>query len=563
MSATNNEQQSPLGWSPKQSPPHAKARLSSSLQNDDLSMTLFGGSFDSFEPALRATFDREPPPSEARHEADLPLGHISPIKVSYNDAHSAEPYDDANWPCDNNGNVHPPVSNPLYVIRFAAGAFSQVKYRLACLRGTDPGPVINMNHYGQIRQYKAPSTQSASLLETEIATLRVEAAICAFGGRIQSKKEERRRQHPESIFRLKTWTKSTIRRNYEQSLPKRYSLSGGRISWDFEEDPPVVVPAEEKDDASVASSTRDLKKSHEQAMSGGSSQDCLSHTPKTFQSPQDTTTNSKMKYRCKQCGQLKNNHICPYRQPLQRSIGIMVYPALNSFTAFEPGTVAPPLTNMNNFVSYSESEGNSQHPGAPSTSDQAQATTHDTAAAITPEAFSEANGNFYRAHSPQSSLSGHSEDGPKPGVVSHHRVTGNIDKLSSRKRHHDHVDARDDNITAKRSLFVTSVHLRPEHYRSVTQSSQEDSPGSYEYATIPLTFAERKRLSDTLFFLSKEVETSTQDCARVLREARENNEWDTAVAELLTQIIVGLFCTEEDYRLDGLQRYLLALGISC
>lgn len=85
----------------------------------------------------------------------------------------------------------------------------------------------------------------------------------------------------------------------------------------------------------------------------------------------------------------------------------------------------------------------------------------------------------------------------------------------------------------------------------------------YQYPAIPLTFSERKRLSDTLFFLSKEIPSITADCAAALREARRNSEWDLAVAELLTQVVIGLFCGEGDIRLDGLHRYLLALGISC
>ena len=127
---------------------------------------------------------------------------------------------------------------------------------------------------------------------------------------------------------------------------------------------------------------------------------------------------------------------------------------------------------------------------------------------------------------------------------------------------------------SRRAPFVASVHLRPEHYRAVTpQTSQaekkeKDAPTTtsttaYQYPAMPLTFAERKRLSDTLFFLSKEIPSMTADCAAALREARKNNDWDLAVAELLTQVVVGLYCGEGDVRLDGLQRYLLALGISC
>ena len=111
-----------------------------------------------------------------------------------------------------------------------------------------------------------------------------------------------------------------------------------------------------------------------------------------------------------------------------------------------------------------------------------------------------------------------------------------------------------------RQNFMESVSLRPEHYRAVTTATDS---GQYKYKAIPLTFSERKRLSDTLFFLSREIPNMTNDCANILRDARKNNEWDTAIAELLTQIVVGLYCGEGDARLDGLQRYLLALGISC
>ena len=55
----------------------------------------------------------------------------------------------------------------------------------------------------------------------------------------------------------------------------------------------------------------------------------------------------------------------------------------------------------------------------------------------------------------------------------------------------------------------------------------------------------------------------TNECANALRDARQNNEWDLAIAELLTQVVVGLYCGEGDSRLDGLQQYLLSLGISC
>ncbi len=56
--------------------------------------------------------------------------------------------------------------------------------------------------------------------------------------------------------------------------------------------------------------------------------------------------------RCKLCGKPKQNHDCPNLLSLQRSIGITVYPALNAFTAHEPGVLTPALSQMNNFVFY-------------------------------------------------------------------------------------------------------------------------------------------------------------------------------------------------------------------
>jgi len=114
-------------------------------------------------------------------------------------------------------------------------------------------------------------------------------------------------------------------------------------------------------------------------------------------------------------------------------------------------------------------------------------------------------------------------------------------------------------------VFVAAVHLRNEQYRAVDPSKDSalSSSTAFQYPTIPLTFAERKRLSDTLFHLSKEIPSMTADCAHLLREGRRNNEWDLAVSELLTQVVVGLYCGEGDTCLEGLQQYLLNLGVSC
>jgi hypothetical protein len=55
----------------------------------------------------------------------------------------------------------------------------------------------------------------------------------------------------------------------------------------------------------------------------------------------------------------------------------------------------------------------------------------------------------------------------------------------------------------------------------------------------------------------------TADVSSLLRTARETNKWDLAVSKVLTQIVVALYCGEGDHRLDGLQQYLLGIGILC
>ena len=54
----------------------------------------------------------------------------------------------------------------------------------------------------------------------------------------------------------------------------------------------------------------------------------------------------------------------------------------------------------------------------------------------------------------------------------------------------------------------------------------------------------------------------TADIAALLQMAREKNDWDVAVAEVLTQVVVCLQCAEGDYHLEGLRQYLLKIGIS-
>jgi len=132
---------------------------------------------------------------------------------------------------------------------------------------------------------------------------------------------------------------------------------------------------------------------------------------------------------------------------------------------------------------------------------------------------------------------------------------------SGRKRHQSQVSAgTDDNSDM---LFVDSIDLKPEQFRLITPSKKTSLPDAYTYPSLPLPYAQRKRLSDNLFSLSKEIPQLTDECAVVLRNAREKDMWDLAVAELMTQVVVVIHCSDGDCRFEGLRHYLLTLGIAC
>jgi hypothetical protein len=591
--------------------------------NQDDSLLLFGNSFDSYE--LRDTFDRNPPQvphspltrqSSFRHGIDIALsdlkqdagsdyslGDISPIKLAYSDSHQQEapmmnaversPYEGTMWMNrqDESAVHNASISNPFYVLRSFRRVFEVCGCKYLLVPGAALCPV-NMSDYSAIRHYKGPTggdTEAGPSIELKLAFRRVQAALCAFGGMARPQRLPHP-QHPGSIFRQKDTSALVERRMlYAHRLPGRYFLTGNRLSWEFEENPPVTIPSERQENDRMAQLTpnRGVNSSPQWFPTRGSPfyglttphHNGMTPPPNNSGSPSFASAPSegtnKMKYRCKLCGQLKNNHNCPYRQPLQRSIGVMVYPAVNSFTSFEPGTIAPPLTKMNNFVSYDSDQGSPEPEH--STRKWSQKTS-----AVTPDSLGgAASGSFF--HSPQSSLSAHSAEEGQHGTatVSHHARavpvpvdtrTGKMSIQAPRKRSHVVIEKNQiKHVTsAKRALFVATVALRPEHYRAVTPSSKgsngeevQESPMAYQYPPVPLTFAERKRLSDTLFYLSKNIPNMTADCAALLREARSNDEWDQAVAELLTQVVVATCCHEGDVRFEGIQQYLLGMGVSC
>ena len=247
---------------------------------------------------------------------------------------------------------------------------------------------------------------------------------------------------------------------------------------------------------------------------------------------------------------MKEKHDCPYQKSLQRSIGIMVYPVVNAFTANEPASVlTKALCDMNNFVSYDANT---------DLSCEAQQQPRQQQPHVTPDTKSR------YGYSPQSSLSTtQSLDPlmpPNCGPLPHVRHTPSR-VVSGVKRNSMQLYHQDESGSGKR-IYMQSFVLNRESYRAITKKSS--SPDEYRFPHVSLTFQERKRLSDTLFFLSKAMPARyPQHVANLLRISREKDEWDLSVAELLTQVVVALFCNEKDHRLDGLRDYLIRLGVAC
>jgi len=185
-----------------------------------------------------------------------------------------------------------------------------------------------------------PKLSTPSEVELNKAKRRVVAAVCAFGGsRCKSKLKTSDRG---SIFRNAADERKDVitgrLREYDDYFSKRYYENEHRISWAFEETPPVISSEEEI-------FLKEQQKQHQ--MNGGESISIL-RKPGTLvhdddrcdsdiksatstptkrdlsSSPSKGSGQPKMRYRCKLCGQPKQNHVCPYQQSLQRSIGVSV-----------------------------------------------------------------------------------------------------------------------------------------------------------------------------------------------------------------------------------------------
>lgn len=461
-----------------------------------------------------------------------------------------------------------------------------------------------------------------SLQDISLARRRVASAVCAFGGTSNSG-EHRASSHEASsdkvsIFR-ETEEPSTVtpsssasipyascfqtqaKLKYDEMLSGRYYENENRLSWEFEENPPVQTPSAEdrekekasekaeseaqlgytadcseadqklndcgEDDEEVDSSTdnKDLtaKAENDTSPSAPATPSRGNDSPEKRASATSPGSGDqpKMKYRCKLCGQPKQNHTCPFMQSLARSIGVNVYPAVNAFTAAEPGVVAPPLSEMNNFVMSDDcSVADSKASGVPTPERRMNGSTQ-----VTPESR---RSKAHHMASPTSTLSAGSATPqrartPASGRNRSSSAARNTPGSSSRsrKRRHGqmHGGGADDQADL---LFVEPMELRSEQFKTITPSKNK-SPDAYKYPALPLPYAQRKRLSDNLFSLSQKVPQLTKECSAVLREAREKDMWDLAVAELMTQVVVVIHCHDGDSRFEGLRHYLLTLGIAC
>ena len=403
--------------------------------------------------------------------------------------------------------------------------------------------------------------------EITIARRRLHCAVCAFGGNRTKSYSQQMTHGIPSHFKTKTdganfnsgFNKSQSQIHYEQQLKLRYFENETRLSWDAEENPPVdngrnIESGRNNERNSFLHdySTPDHNKSKTEKLpslkSEESQRQCIKVESDTSRNDNEDTKRSneapKARYRCKLCGQPKQNHICPYQQSLQRSIGTMTYPALNSHECSEPGNLAPPLTEMNNF-------------------------------------FNMIDENQLETVSSSVSISSHNLDTVDSFGKPTHKITPDAHLLKT-----DQTHTKSDNYilslkTKKRKIAVQSsfiektadqysndflllnkVEMKPEQYRAVSVNQSYPVYGSYTYPSLPLTHSQRTCMSDSLFNLSKARFGLVDECSKILKEAQRTDLWDLAVAELLTQVLVVLHCPMGDNNLEGLRKYLLSLGIS-
>lgn len=482
----------------------------------------------------------------------------------------------------------------------------------------------------------APDTLLSDV-QMSVAMRRISSSICAFGGTLPSRKvwpfsrslSMSSSNSPNSIhspastraafdsgmdppIKEESLEDREDHENYEQSLSARYFMKEHCISWDVELHE-VIAPPGMSSGSKVKRGDIGTPKNNKNKQIGVFKTGemtppsyCAPVTPTaTPGSTGDTSASgkgTKIKYRCKLCGQPKQNHSCPYESSVVRSIGTMVYPAVNAFVSNEPGRLAPALSEMNNFTSllsqdttiaggggpafaagpyrhaqYPANRGTGGYAGSLLTPDTVHWTPN------TPGGLSTISS--VDINSPNTTPSPGTPGGPPGSSMLSSRYQGSNTR---RREHHQPLTSRSMTRTMSTPLptppapagaipsdvlFRDTMVLQREQFRTVRTSIDSNIVGgvhatllsqrAYCYPAIPTPYSQRKEMGDTLFALSREVPKLADSCAAILRDARENDDWDQAVAELTTQVIVVLKCEERDYTLEGLRRHLLALGIAC
>lgn len=361
-----------------------------------------------------------------------------------------------------------------------------------------------------------------------VARRRVVSALCAFGGNGS--------RYRNSILS----TSLTLADGKEKEvlcsqMSQRFYEHENRISWEVEEYPPVQTPSNKRKVTSGDGDNKTPKKNQYDSM-------IPTITP-------DKTNQPKMRYRCKLCGLPKQNHKCRFQKSIQRSIGVNVYSAVNAYTSEEPGDLAPALNEMNNFVGTDLVD---------STPSRSKAVAYGLPGKGKSTSVAHVSPENVR------SIAQNSEE------YDHMPTTRRVIHTPMRNIRRTTILSPDKNLSSSIHtssslnsdfLFRDTIQLRPEQYRPVSQKEIESN--DFVYPAIPLPYGQRKSLADNLFQLSREMPSLTDECAQILRKARENDKWDIAVAELLTQLLCVIHCPVEDLRMEGLSRYLLSLGFSC
>ena len=359
-----------------------------------------------------------------------------------------------------------------------------------------------------------------------IAKRRLKSAVLAFGGNFGSFNEPRIKNNSASRKSKKPKVDA-----YEASLANRYYENCGRLSWDVEE-PPLDFMNKNMD---TISDSDFLEKALNLEASNGSVYNGFLDRNDSIGSFSFSEEECCKKYRCRLCGKAKQNHVCRYQHALERSIGTMVYPSLNAFECEEPGSLAPTLSEMNNFTDLIDS------------AKEEKANTKVQSMEI---------GSGNETEDQKQTKSNCDANGTDNEICS--LPLGSKRKLFS-------ISDNEKSDLVRDELFLNKTAIRIEQYRTVNDYTQDDDTVTekrFRYPTVPLTMAHRTSMSKFLFDLCQQTDCLTEICTEVLSKTRETESWDLVVAELITQALVLMHCPPDDKKLDGLRDFLLTIGIS-